>query len=126
MGKGTRLYDTPDDWSSLVGMPDDWDKQNITNLINNFKRERFVVKGHVVTGNRLIAAVVSTARKKEEMTTNAFNRKTGVKDKDTEYRTELSLPTILMNRILEAYPVMLRDDRQYAWFAKNFSEFKVR
>lgn len=126
MGKGRRLYDTPENWSDLVGQPDDWDKQNITNLIRNFEREKFTVKGRIVTGRQLILAVTATARRKQEMTTNAFNRKTGVRDKDSEYRTELSLPTILLNRILEAYPVMLRDDRQYNWFVKNFPQFKVR
>lgn len=126
MGKGRRLYDTPDNWSDLVGMPDDWDKRNIQALIRNFEHEKFMVKGQVITGKQLINAVVATARWKQEQTTNAFNRKTGVRDKDSGYRTELSLPTILLNRILEAYPVMLRDDRQYNWFVKNFPQFKVR
>lgn len=126
MGKGTRLYDTPEDWSALTGMPDEWDKKNITNLIRNFEREKFSVKGRIVSGKRLIYAVSASARKKQELTANAFNRDTGIRDKGSEYRTELSLPTILLNRILEAYPVLLRDDRQYAWFIKNFPQFKVR
>ena len=126
MGKGKRLHDTPEDWTSLTGMPDDWDKKNITNLVNNFKREKFVVNERTVSGNQLILAVTATARKKQEMTTNAFNSDTGIRDKDSQYRTELSLPTILLNRILEAYPVILRDDRQYNWFVKNFPQFKVR
>lgn len=126
MGEGRRLHETPDDWSSLAGMPDDWDKQNLTNLINNFKREKFSVKNRVITGKQLIVAVSATARKKQEMTTNAFNRDTGIRDKSTGYRVELSVPTVLLNRILQAYPVILRDDRQYAWFIKNFPEFKVR
>src|SRR5690554_5261149 len=86
MGKGRRLYDTPDNWSDLVGMPDDWDKRNIQALIRNFEHEKFMVKGQVITGKQLINAVVATARWKQEKATNAFNRKTGVRDKDSGYR----------------------------------------
>lgn len=127
MGKGTRLQDTPEDWSSLTGLPDAWDKKNLSNLINNFKKEKFTVHGRLLTGSQLIAAVVATARKKEDANTNAFNIDTGIRDKESGYKVDMSVPTVLMNRILEAYPVILRDDRQYEWFCKNFGKlFAVR
>lgn len=127
MGQGTRLHDTPEDWSSLMGLPTDWDKKNLTNLINNFKKEKFTVHGKLLTGSQLIAVTVQTAKKKEEASTNVFNKDTGVRDKDSGYRVDMSIPTVLMDRILQAYPVILRDDRQYAWFCKNFGGmFAVR
>lgn len=123
MGQGRRLYDKPEDWTSVVGMPDDWDKQNLTNLINNFMKEKFILEGRVYSGAQLIAATVQTAKKKEELSTNVFNRDSGVRDKASGYKVDMSIPTPLMERILEAYPMILRDDRMYAWFSRHFMRY---
>lgn len=123
MGQGKRLYDKPEDWTSVVGMPDSWDKKNLTNLINNFMKEKYTIEGKLYSGAQLIAATVETAKKKEEASTNVFNRDTGIRDKDSEYRVDMSIPTPLMERILEAYPMILRDDRMYEWFRKHFVKY---
>lgn len=127
MGKGRRNEATPDDWTQVVGAPDDWDKKNITNIINNFAKEKFTINGQLVNGAQLIIATIETARKKEEASTNVFNKDTGIRDKESGYKVDMSIPTPLMNTILEAYPMILRDDRMYSWFKKHFGHiFKVR
>lgn len=127
MGKGTRNEEKPQDWTQVVGKLDDWDLRNMRNLINNFMKEKYTVHGKLMTGAQLIAVTVQTAKKKEEASTNVFTRDSGVRDKDSGYRVDMSIPTILLERILEAYPMILRDDRMYAWFCKHFGKlFAVR
>lgn len=33
------IQNKPEHWSEIVGMPDEWDKKNLTALINKFKRQ---------------------------------------------------------------------------------------
>jgi hypothetical protein len=131
MGSGRRNEPTPVDWTQVVGELDEWDKKNLTNLINNFMKEKYTLTidgvPHLLTGKQLIDATLKTARAKEEASTNVFNRDTGIRDKDSGYRVDMSIPTVLLERILEAYPMIMRDDRMYAWFCKHFGKiFAVR
>lgn len=123
MGNGRRLHDTPDDWTQVVGQPDDWDKNNITAMIDNFSKEKFIMNGQQVTGAQMIVAALKTARAKEEASVDVFNKDTGIRDKDSGYRVDMSIPNPLMERLLAAYPMIFRDDRMYAWFCRHFGKF---
>lgn len=127
MGKGRLNQPAPDDWTQVVGMPDNWDKQNITNIINNFAKEKFTINGKLYNGAQLIMATVETAKKKEDASVGVIHKDTGVRHKESGYRVDMSIPTPLMNTILEAYPMILRDDKMYAWFKRHFGRiFAVR
>lgn len=121
-----RNEDNPDHWSDIVGMPDDWDKQNLTKLINNFKREKFNFEGVNFTGAEWIKNEVADAKKAHQLggvgeVSNPF----GTKIKDSETRIGSAVPNILWARILETYPTLFRDRKHFNWFIKNFPEFRV-
>lgn len=122
MGK-RKIFDTPDHWSDIVGMPDEADRKNIINLINHFKRERFSKDGVILTGAQLMRISITNARKNHEASLNIFDRT--LKSKETELRVGTALPTPLWTKIEEAYPTMFRDRRHYEWFYNNFPQFKI-
>lgn len=119
-----RLHDNPDHWSDIVGMPDDWDKQNLTNLINNFKKESFHYNGENFTGQQWITREVKDAKKQHQQELSVTNE-FGVKIKDSEMRIGTAIPNVLWNRIQESYPTMFRDQKHFNWFVKTFPEFRV-
>lgn len=123
MAGGTRNLDRPDHWSDIIGMPDDWDKKNLQNLIGNFYKEKFEIKeGTVVTGKQWTKLEVEDARKQHQQDGKAEH---GVKIKNTEMRIGTAIPNILWKRIEEAYPTIFRDVDHLNWFITNFPEFKV-
>lgn len=119
-----RLRDKDIGWKDVVGNPDAWDKKNLTTLINNFKKEKFKLEnGAVITGQQWIKAEVEDA-KKQHQTDNPFNE-FGVKIKDSELRVGTAIPRELWTRIQDTMPTLFTDKDHFAWFVKNFPEFKV-
>lgn len=118
-----RVEENPDHWSDIVGLPDEWDKRNLTALINNFKKEKFTFKRKTFTGAQWIRDEVADA-KKQHQTDGAANP-FGLKVKDTEVRIGTAIPNVLWSRIEESYPTMFRDRKHFNWFVKNFREFVV-
>lgn len=126
-----KIHDKPDHWSAIVGMPDAWDKENLTNLINKFKRRKFSFEAadgtiKVVTGKQWITSEVVDARKSHQTSgvgeiTNPY----GLKVKDSDMRIGTAIPKDLWLEIEEAYPTIFRDKKHMTWFLKNFPEFRV-
>lgn len=117
---------SPDHWSDIVGLPDEWDLKNLTNLINTFKRETFTYNGASMTGAQWIKFEVADAKKQHQQdgVGQSFN-KFGVKSADSDLRVGTAMPNILWSRIEESYPTIFRDRKHYSWFVKNFREFAV-
>ncbi len=121
-----RLEDRPDDWRDIGGNPDSWDKQNLTNLINKFKRRKFILEGHVITGATYIKMVMAEARHAHGMDSpTARHNKFALKSKDSDMRVLTAIPPELNKEIEAAYPTMFRHKDHSIWFAKNFPEFRV-
>lgn len=120
---------SPNHWSDIVGMPDEWDKTNLTNLINTFKKTPFTFEnGKTLTGAQWIKAEVADAKKQHQQddleATKGINPY-GTKIADTETRIGTAIPNVLWNKIQESYPTMFRDKKHFSWFIKNFPEFRV-
>lgn len=119
-----RLRDKDVGWKDVIGMPDAWDKKNLQTCINNFKTEKFkLANGQVITGKQWIEAEVADA-KAQHQTDDVFNQ-FGVKIKDSELRIGTAMPRELWVRIQDTAPTLFTDKDHFAWFIKNFPEFKV-
>lgn len=126
-----RNHEKPEHWSDIVGMPDQWDKKNLTNLINKFKRQNFTFtdktgKKHVASGAVWIKYEVADSKKSHELggvgeIANPF----GVKSKDSDMRVATAMPNELHRLIQETYPTLFKDKKHFGWFVKNFPEFRV-
>jgi hypothetical protein len=123
---GKRVYDEPDHWSEIVGMPDEVDIKNLNALITNFKADHFEVYGRMMTGQQWISYEVADAKEQMELSgVGAMVNPHGVKSKETELRVGTAMPYVLWNAIERAYPTMFRDKKHFDWFCKNFREFVV-
>lgn len=118
----------PNHWSDIVGMPDTWDKQNITNLINTFKKTPFTFEnGTTMSGAQWIKTEIKDAKKQhqQEFKASQSDNPFGVKAKESDTRIGTAIPNVLWDKIQEAYPTMFRDRKHFDWFIKNFPEFRV-
>jgi hypothetical protein len=108
-------------------MPDEWDKKNLTTLINKWKRQKFTFednkgKKHIVSGSEWIKAAVADARIAHEVKSNEF----AVKSKDSDMRVSVTMPPLLQQEIIDGgYPTLFKDMKHHEWFYKNFPEFRV-
>lgn len=118
-----RNAEAPDHWSQIVGMPDKWDKDNITRLIDNFKKRRFSIEGQVISGKTYIEMCVAEAKISHQA--DAIGNEYNVKSKDSDMRALYTMPPELNTELLEAYPTFSRDQKHVLWFAKNFKEFLI-
>jgi hypothetical protein len=129
---GKRLHEKPNDWVSIVGMPDALDKKNIEALIETFEKTVFnLPTGEEddaptieVTGKEWIVNEVQDARKQHGLNENLGNDY-GEKIKESELRIICALPRPLHAKLLEGYPNLFRDRKMHMWFAKNFKQFVV-
>jgi len=119
-----RLQDKPEHWSDVVGMPDDWDKQNITTIIDNFCKQKYKFNGKWYTGQQWIVLAIRDAKRSHQQESGGFNPK-NIKIKDSDMRALLAMPPPLNATIVEAYPTMFRDRKHTYWFAKNFPVFLI-
>jgi hypothetical protein len=103
--------------ADAVGDPDEWDVQNITNLINAFKKRKFTVEGFVVNGATLIKMCQDEARASHQ--TSSFNQ-FNVKDKDTDSRAITAIPQALWEEIGDTMPTIFREKKHYEWFLRHF------
>lgn len=109
--------------SDAVGNPDNWDKENLTRLINNFKRRKFSVEGFIISGATLIKMCRDEARASHnvELGENKFN----VKIKDSDMRAVTAIPQALYQELEETMPTLFREKKHFEWFIKNFKEFMI-
>jgi hypothetical protein len=114
MVQKTYTGDGPDDWSEIVGMPDEWDERNIATLIKKYEK-RF-------PGQIEWLLKDSRAEVGEEKRALKFVAK---EERGIGLKRSLSLPSALINEIKAAYPTMFRDKRHMAWFMKKFPQFVV-
>lgn len=104
-------YDEKPELGDIVGLPDDWDKKNITNLIRNFE----TAFPGAIKENQIAA-------KAEYEKTRAASNKYGELIKSSGTRHIMTLPNALVREIEEAYPLMFRDKNHFEWFVKNFND----
>lgn len=89
----------------VIGMPDDWDKRNIQNLIKNYHR-------------KYPSNIPTAIKHGREL--SGYDTRAKLKDNVVLGRHVLELPADLANEIELAYPTMFRDKDHLAWFKKNF------
>lgn len=134
-----RLRDKDYGWKDVIGMPDQWDKKNLTVLINNFMKEKFAIclehqavnkckppecrSVKLMTGAQWAKAELEDS-KKQNQSDDVFNPY-GIKIKDSELRIGTAMPNVLWQRISDTAPTLFTDKDHYAWFIKNFPMFKV-
>lgn len=105
-----------EDWSKVVGMPDAFDKKNIQSLINAYE----------ATFPGRIKTLIDEERKDE-----ADNGHNGVfdpyllKNKGSDMRKVLVIPAELAQELKTGYPTLFTDRNHFAWFVKNFPQFRV-
>lgn len=130
MSKTTR----GENWAEIVGMPDDWDKNNIQNLIKAFESVIFDLPvsdndedGTIrVSGRQWIINEVEDAKKQHGLDIPMTkDQQYGLKSKDSDMRILTAIPQPLWEKIREAYPTIFRDKKQYMWFVKNFPQFRL-
>ena len=125
------IQNKPEHWSEIVGMPDEWDKKNLTALINKFKRQTwyFTDKNGVkrgIKGRDWIIYERKDARDSHQLNASGFGANPyGIKSKETGMRVQTAIPNELWHQIELAYPTMFRDIKHYNWFLKNFKEFRI-
>lgn len=119
-----RLRDKDAGWKNVIGMPDAWDKKNLQTCINNFMKEKFTMpNGTIMTGQQWAAAELADSKKQNqaEDTFNPF----GTKIKDSELRIGAAIPNVLWQRLSDTAPTLFTDKDHFAWFIKNFPQFRV-
>lgn len=121
---GTRLRDKGEGWKDVIGMPTEWDKKNLTILINNFMKEKFKMpNGQIMSGAQWAAFELKDARESHQID-NPWNEK-GIKIKDSDMRISMAMPKELWIRISDTAPTLMTDREHHQWFLKNFPQFKV-
>lgn len=127
-----RLENKPEDWASVIGLPDAWDKRNIQALITTFENTHFNLPTSdepgsptiPITGKQWIVQEVKDARKQHELE-GSDGSDFGLKSKQSDMRIICAIPRPLHAKLLEAYPTIFRDVKMHLWFARNFPQFKV-
>lgn len=105
--------------ADAVGDPDEWDVQNITNLINAFKKRKFIVEGHTITGKTLIDMCRDEARASHGVNQfNPFN----IKSKDSDARAVTAIPQALWDEIGNTMPTVFREKKHFEWFLRHFGK----
>jgi len=120
---GKRIAEGPEDWSKIIGDPDDWDKKNLMALINKFAVQTFDVEGTKITGKAWIELEVADARRSHGLDGTQPGNDVGKKTKDMHVYS--AIPTPLHNAIQQSYPTIFRDKKHYYWFLKNFPMFRI-
>lgn len=99
----------PKNVADIVGLPDEKDKENIIIIIKNFEKENPGALKHSIEEAR------------EQLRSQGEDvAKFGVVNKGAQGRWMFELPEGLINKIIEAYPLMFRDKKHFDWFKRNF------
>lgn len=103
------------DWSNVVGMPDDQDRKQLRLIIDIYER----------THPGEIARVVAWERLQEQE--NGFGGADPflVKNKQSDLRKVLAMPPDLVGAIKEGFPSLFKDRKHFSWFVRNFPQFRV-
>lgn len=104
------------DWSAVVGMPDAFDKKNIQSLIRAYEQ----------TFPGKIKYLVDGEKEDEEAYGHGgtFDPYL-VKNKGSDMRKVLVIPAELVQELKKGYPTIFTDKKHFAWFVKNFPQFRV-
>lgn len=105
-------------------MPDEWDKKNLQTCIDNFMREKFKMPNGVVISGRQWAKLELEDSKRQHQSDDNSNQ-FGVKIKDSEMRIGTAMPNELWQRLSDTAPTLFTDKEHFAWFIKNFPQFRV-
>lgn len=94
------------DVAKAVGMPDEWDRQNIETIIKNY--------------DRMYPGQIKALR--DEARANHIETSSGIilSGKEANRRLVLTLPIPLLRDIEESYPAMFTSRDHFNWFCKNF------
>lgn len=133
-----RLRDKSDGWKDVVGQPDEWDRQNLEVLINQFIKAQFkeceifdmecdektCKHPRNISGKRWIDLALASTRRDHQLeahsiTTNPF----GLKNKDSDSRIVTSMPELLHHIISDTMPTIFRDKGHFEWFLKHFKHY---
>lgn len=114
MARKTYTGEGPKDWHEVVGMPDEWDKKNISIIIRKFEN-------NPATRGQIAYFLGQARQERQEVRELKF-----VKDnKQLNFKRRLVMPSALLDEIKAAYPAMFRDQKQFEWFLRNFPMFNV-
>jgi len=105
------------DWASIVGMPDQKDKENIEFLIKVFEAK---FPGY-------IAACVKQEKDEEAEIAGGFHKVDPhlMKSYQSGLRKVMVIPPELAATLKESYPTMFKDKAHFHWFVRNFPQFRV-
>jgi hypothetical protein len=111
------------DLGDAVGMPDEGDWKNITNMIAVYRqttKEKY--------GQDFLVDCISNAKKeyrelggKYDNLAKGFN----LANKESNMRFHFEFPESFLFFIEKGYPTMFRNKKHYAWFCKNFKELMI-
>jgi hypothetical protein len=126
---GKKIAELDGDYSDIVGMPDDWDRQNIKALIDLFKSTVFPLeiaggKKINVRGDVLIKQCVADSRRYHQNSIDLSRKGHNLKSVDSELRAVMTMPTILDHKLRQGYPTLFKG-KHLTWFLRNFPEFKI-
>lgn len=108
--------------ADAVGDPDDWDKENLTHLINSFKRRKFSVEGQLITGNTLIQMCRDEARASHGV---GYGNQFNLKIKDSDTRAVTAIPQALYEELENTMPTIFREKKHFEWFIRKFPIFMI-
>lgn len=129
-----RLRNKDDGWKDVVGMPDEWDKQNVQTCINNFMKKKFKACevfdtdehecNHQpnISGKAWITECVRQTRHYTDVGMDPFNE-FGIKNLESDARIVSSIPTALWNELADTMPTVFRDKDHFGWFVSNFKHY---
>lgn len=105
------------DLGDAIGMPTDWDKQNIQQMIRNYNRRHPGILAHTI----------KEAKQDMQMQSTVFHNvaRFGEVDKQAHRRHMFELPEELVHIIEKGYPTMFRSKKHFAWFCENFKQLML-
>lgn len=123
-----------DNWSDVVGMPDEWDKKNIQALVDLFYATTFDIPTsdaknapmEKITGKQWTEDMLQDARMRHGLDgPNDKEGDYGLKSKNMDMRIMCTVPFPLYKKLLDGYPTLFKDYKHQLWFAKNFPMFRI-
>lgn len=102
-----------------IGLPDDGDWQNITNIIGVYRKES--VKKY---GFDILIDCIANARKEYHNFGGKYDTlavQKNLVNKDSGMRYHFEFPESFVKTIELAYPLMFKDRKHYHWFCKKFA-----
>lgn len=102
------------DIADAVGLPTQWDKENLTKIIQRFERKN----------PGMIAYTIQEA-KKDYQSQGGNKAKFGEVNKHAQGRIILELPEELHHQLEKSLPSLFRSKKHLAWFVKHFKNLLI-